>query len=313
VRVGETGDGQRIDNFLARTLKGVPKDRIYRLLRRGEVRVNRARVKPDFRLNIGDDVRLPPVDLPVGGSAPTPGPNARALLREIVLFEDDGLLVLDKPSGMAVHGGSGVSLGVIEMLRGLRPDAPFLELAHRLDRETSGCLLIAKRRSVLRRLHEAMRNGRIGKEYLCLVRDPWLSATRIDARLRRGAPRSGERLVRIDDEDGKASVTLFTPVDHWSHGGWGGSLVRARLVTGRTHQIRVHAAGAGHPLAGDDKYGDREFNQHLREIELRRMFLHAAKIVLPAGVAGPRLEISAPLPRDLASLLARLGLTDAPT
>ena len=308
VHISETEAGQRIDNFLLRTLKGVPKSRIYRLLRRGEVRVNSSRVKASYRVRSGDQVRVPPVDVRPASLAQKPKIGAMARLEAAVIFENERLLVLNKPTGVAVHGGSGISHGVIELLRGARPDAPFLELGHRLDRETSGCLIIAKRRSVLRRLHHALRAHAVHKDYLCLVRDPWTERVRIDAPVRRDVERGSKRIVRVDPQGGREATTLFSPVDHWAANGWGGSLVRARLLTGRTHQIRVHAASAGHPLAGDDKYGDREFNKELRARGLTRLFLHAARLTLPESVTGERLEIMAPMPPDLEKFVQHLGL-----
>lgn len=301
VEVDAGNAGQRIDNFLTARLKGVPKSHLYRVLRKGEVRVNRGRVRPDYRLQSGDVVRIPPLRT-AEREVVTPGQRTLAAVQASILYEDDALLVLDKPSGLAVHGGSGLSFGAIEALRALRPEAHFLELVHRLDRDTSGCLMIAKKRSALRTLHDALREGRVEKIYLALVRGRWSGGQRVDVPLRKNVLQSGERVVRVDDE-GKSAITLFEPVTLTSRA----SLMRVRLKTGRTHQIRVHAAHVGHPLAGDDKYGDAAFNQEMRERGLRRLFLHAASLRLQHPVTGEPLEVAAPLPPDLAAVVE--GLT----
>ncbi len=307
VPVGPEDAGQRIDNFLMRHLRRVPRSIIYRILRRGEVRVNKGRVKPGYRVEAGDVVRIPPLRLPGDGGGPDPGaaPAGRRLAERVV-YEDRALLVVDKPAGMAVHGGSGVSFGVIEALRGARPDAPSLELVHRLDRDTSGLLVLAKRRSALRRLHEALRAGQVDKTYLALVRGHWAGGEhRVDAPLRRNLLRSGERVVRVA-ADGQDALSVFTPLA----AGPEASLVRVELITGRTHQIRVHGAHVGHPLAGDEKYGDAGFNAWLRERGLGRLFLHAWRLALPDPEApGGRRLLSAPLDADLLRPLERLGLT----
>ncbi len=293
--------GQRIDNFLLRVLKGVPKSRIYRLLRKGEVRVNRGRIRADYRLKAGDQVRIPPVRV-TEPRASNPAQGAIDTLARSILYEDERLLVLDKPSGMAVHGGSGLSYGVIEALRALRPDAPYLELVHRLDRDTSGCLLIAKRRSELRTLHELLRRGAVEKRYLLLVRGDWSQGPwKIDAPLRKNQVRSGERMVRVDDE-GRRALTHFRFLVGYGNA----SLMEAELKTGRTHQIRVHAAHAGHPLAGDDKYGDAAFNRELRQKGLKRLFLHAHFVAFRDAERDREIEVSAPLAPDLRKLIQQL-------
>ncbi|MDD3449975.1 MAG: 23S rRNA pseudouridine(955/2504/2580) synthase RluC [Gammaproteobacteria bacterium] len=302
VEVDEGADGQRIDNFLSTRLKGVPRSHLYRLLRKGEVRVNRKRIRPEYRLQSGDLVRIPPVRsaAPVAPARPAEGTAQR--IRESLLYEDAALLVLDKPSGLAVHGGSGLSFGAIEALRSIYPEHRFLELVHRLDRETSGCLMVAKKRSALRALHEALREGRVEKTYLALVRGAWTGGTRrIDAALRKNVLQSGERVVRVDG-DGKSSVSHFEPVARYREA----TLVRVRLETGRTHQIRVHAAHLGHPLAGDGKYGDETFNRRLRELGLKRLFLHAAALRLQHPQTGEPLELEAPLPPELERVLEKL-------
>jgi 23S rRNA pseudouridine955/2504/2580 synthase len=300
--------GQRVDNFLMARLRGLPRTRVYRLLRRGEVRVNGGRIGPEHRLQAGDRVRLPPVDLP------PPRPAAQApdfrlrQLESAILFENERLLVLDKPAGLACHGGSGVDFGVIEALRQLRPQQPFFELVHRLDRDTSGCLLIAKRRSTLRALHEQLRGGVIEKRYLALLVGT-LSGRRqrVDAALDR-YERGGERLVRVSDA-GKPAVTVFHVRERFANA----TLAEAELLSGRTHQIRVHAQHLGHPLAGDPKYGDPTADAALRELGLRRLFLHASRLVIgPLDDDTPR-HFEAPLPAALEHLLQRLRSAHPPT
>ena len=281
--------GQRIDNFLIRMLKAVPRARIYRMLRRGEVRVNGARVKPAYRVRVGDRVRVPPVR---NGRPPTIPPRRHGLeasLRESVLFEDDGLLILDKPAGLAVHGGSGVSLGLIEALRAGRSER-FLELAHRLDRETSGCLIIAKSRGALRELHVLQRERRIGKRYDLLVSGCWPSGLGVvDLRLHRYVTASGERRVRVATH-GKPSRTIFDRVETTPAASW----MRARLHTGRTHQIRVHAAASGHPVLGEDKYGSQTSALCSRAVGVSRLCLHASR--LSFRWHGSLLRVEAPTP-----------------
>lgn len=302
--VDERHAGQRIDNFLMTRLKGLPRTRIYRILRRGEVRVNKGRIRQHYRLKPGDVVRIPPLSLPRKGDPGRPGPALAERVESAILFEDRGLIVLDKPSGVAVHGGSGRSHGVIEALRAARGEGHYLELVHRLDRETSGCLMVAKRRPVLTALHAALRDGRVKKRYRVLVRGRWQGGARdVDAGLTRNVLRSGERVVRIDDA-GKAGRTRFIP----RGAGEAASYLEAVPFTGRTHQIRVHAVAAGHPVAGDTKYGDRDFNRVMRDRGLRRLFLHAASLELENPGDGERLAVEAPLPRELGTLLETLGL-----
>lgn len=305
VRVLEDSDGQRIDNFLLKQLKGVPKSRIYRLLRKGEVRVNGRRAKPENRLALGDTVRIPPVRT-ASERAPNPAQSVLERIEASVLYEDKAFLILNKPSGIAVHGGSGLSYGVIEALRALRPTAPFLELAHRLDRDTSGCLVIAKKRSALRAFQELMRRGGVEKRYLALLMGRWRGgARRIDAPLRKNVLRSGERLVSVS-ADGKAALSLFRPVTIYTPA----SLVEVSLMTGRTHQIRVHARHVGHPIAGDDKYGDAEFNRRMAEQGLGRLFLHASALAFTLEDA-TTIRVEAPLDARLAATLQRLEKNDA--
>ena len=293
--------GQRIDNFLLRFLKGVPKSHIYRLLRKGEVRVNKGRIKPEYRLKSGDQVRIPPVRVAESKPASPSGQSVQKLA-DAVLYEDERLLVLNKPAGMAVHGGSGLSYGVIEALRVLRPQAPYLELVHRLDRDTSGCLLIAKRRSELRMLHELLRKGEVDKRYLLLVQGDWSQGPyRVNAALKKNLLRGGERMVRVD-EDGKTALTHFHFLDSYA----GASLMEAELKTGRTHQIRVHATYTGHPLAGDDKYGDTDFNRRMRRLGLKRLFLHAHTVAFEDIERHRNIHVSAPLSADLRKLIQQL-------
>lgn len=301
VEIGDDEAGQRLDNFLLARLRGVPRSLVYRIVRSGEVRVNSARPKPQQRLQAGDRVRLPPLRVPGREPAAVPGSRLLASLAGRVLYEDETLLVIDKPSGLAVHGGSGVSSGLIEALRALRPDCRSLELVHRLDRDTSGCIMVAKKRAMLRFLHEALREGRVGKSYLALVEGRWpRRRTRVSAALEKNVVSSGERIVRASEE-GKPSETEFAVLRNYA----GATLVEARPLTGRTHQIRVHARHAGHPIAGDDKYGSREFNRRMRELGLKRLFLHASAIRLRLP-SGRELSVEAPLDPELEAFIARL-------
>ncbi|HUO44529.1 MAG TPA: 23S rRNA pseudouridine(955/2504/2580) synthase RluC [Burkholderiales bacterium] len=297
-KVGAEDEGQRLDNYLLKLLKGVPKSHIYRIVRSGEVRVNRGRVAPDYRVRAGDELRLPPLRVADRSAARRSVP-ADARLERAILFEDDYLLALDKPAGMAVHGGSGVSYGVIEQLRAMRPQAKFLELVHRLDRDTSGVLLVAKKRSALTGLHAQLRDGRVSKRYLALVRGKWRDAKRhVRLKLHKYALPSGERRVSVD-AGGRESHTVFRLERAWPDF----SLLQAELKTGRTHQIRVHLSHLGFPIVGDDKYGDFDFNKKLAP-QLKRMFLHASSIGFTHPASGEEIEIAAPLPAELASFLA---------
>jgi 23S rRNA pseudouridine955/2504/2580 synthase len=307
--VGEEGEAQRVDNYLTRLLKGVPKSHVYRILRSGEVRVNSKRVGPDHRLKLGDRLRVPPIQTARPPASAAPAPNGRSRFAGRILFEDDALLVIDKPAGTAVHGGSGVSSGVIEQLRQERPDARFLELVHRLDRDTSGVLMLAKKRSALTELHRQLREGGAHKLYLTLAKGPWSDAKRsVKLALHKYLLASGERRVRVQD-DGQASQTIFRLQRAWPDF----SLLEAELKTGRTHQIRVHLAHLGHPIAGDDKYGDFELNKALGRQGLKRMFLHAFKLTIQHPLSGEPATFEAPLPADLAAFLARLDTIDAGT
>lgn len=295
--------GQRIDNFLRTRLKGVPKTLIYRILRKGEVRVNKGRIKPDYKLQAGDVVRVPPLRM---SEPDEPAPLAQGLLERLeaaIVYEDKGLIVLNKPTGIAVHGGSGLSYGVIEAFRQLRPDAKELELVHRLDRDTSGLLMIAKKRSMLRHLHEALRGDGVDKRYLALVRGSWpTSKKRVSAPLLKNTLRSGERMVEVSDE-GKEALTLFRVVRRF---GEFATLVEASPITGRTHQIRVHARHAGHSIAGDPKYGDEAFDREIRDLGGKRLFLHAhsLRLTLPDGT---ELAVEAPVDELWTATLERLS------
>ena len=295
--------GQRIDNFLRTQLRGVPNTLIYRILRKGEVRVNKGRVKPEYKLQAGDLVRVPPLRL---AERDEPEPLAQGLLERLeaaIVYEDKALIVLNKPAGIAVHGGSGLSYGVIEALRQLRPDAKELELVHRLDRDTSGLLMIAKKRSMLRHLHQALRGDGVDKRYMALVRGRWeTSKKQVNAPLLKNTLRSGERMVEVT-EDGKEALTLFRVLRRF---GDFATLVEARPVTGRTHQIRVHARHAGHSIAGDSKYGDEEFTREIRELGGKRLFLHAYALRVPLPDGG-ELALEAPVDEVWTRTLEKLG------
>lgn len=299
VRIDEEQAGQRIDNFLRREMPGLPKSRLYRIIRRGEVRVNGGRIKVEYRLAAGDEVRIPPARLNEGPAEAAPGQVAR--IEKHVIFEDKRIIVLNKPSGLAVHGGSGVSHGAIELLRAARPEIRDLSLVHRLDRETSGCLVLAKRRSALRALHELFRRGTVEKNYLALVSGDWqFGAHLVDAPLNVEHRRNGERHVVISAA-GKPAQTLFRLSRTFGQF----SLLQCQPQTGRTHQIRAHALHAGHPIAGDDRYGDDEVNKHARKLGLKRLFLHAQSIAFPDD-SGNELHFTAPLPEDLDSFLQKI-------
>jgi 23S rRNA pseudouridine955/2504/2580 synthase len=300
----EAGDvGQRIDNFLLRQLKNVPRSVVYRIVRKGEVRVNGGRVKPDYKLELGDRVRVPPVRQDAQAAPKAPSQSLRDYIASTVIHEDRDLIVVNKPAGVAVHGGSGLAFGVIEALRAQRPELKELELVHRLDRETSGCLLIAKRRSVLRELHAALREREMDKRYLALVGGRWpFGEKTIDLPLKTNQKQGGERVVRVHAE-GQEATTTFRPVRHF---GKLATLLEVDLGTGRTHQIRVHAAHAGYPVAGDEKYGDRERDAKLKPFGLNRMFLHAQSLTFQRSGATEPFTVSAPLPEELQSVLDRL-------
>jgi 23S rRNA pseudouridine955/2504/2580 synthase len=295
--VDEESAGQRLDNFLIRHLKGVPKTHVYRIIRSGEVRVNKGRASADTRIESGDVVRLPPVRISdkVAEKAARPAPGREFPL----LLEDDALMAIDKPAGVAVHGGSGVSFGVIEQLRQARPLAKLLELVHRLDRETSGILLVAKKRSALKHVQDQFRERETGKTYLALVQGQWPEKLKvIDSALHKFLLPDGERRVRVtsnDDPDGMRSITLVKVAERWDTC----TLLEVTIKTGRTHQIRVHLASQGHPIAGDDKYGDFEWNKALQKQGLKRMFLHAWRLQFTHPATGKRVELMSNLPPEL--------------
>jgi 23S rRNA pseudouridine955/2504/2580 synthase len=299
--IGDEASGQRVDNFLLRTLKGVPRSHVYRIVRSGEVRVNGGRVDATYRLRPGDQVRIPPVRVAERSLDARPAAPPREFA---IVHEDDALVVIDKPSGVAVHGGSGVSHGVIERLRAARPGARMLELAHRLDRETSGLLVVAKKRSALAALHALWRDGAVRKEYLAMVKGR-LARDRQTVRvaLRKYLTPEGERRVSVDREAGRAAATIVERID----GDDTMTLVRAILETGRTHQIRVHLAHLGHPLLGDDKYGDFDLNKRLAKSGLGRMFLHAHRLRFAHPLTGETLDLVAPLPPELAAFAGRFA------
>ena len=311
--VAEDGAGQRLDKVLAKLLPGVPRTRIFRLIRKGEVRVNGKRTSPEQRLAAGDKLRVPPVherseaaQVVATGGTPRVPPALIARVNASIVHEDERLLVLDKPSGLAVHGGSGLTYGVIEALRAARPHET-LELAHRLDRDTSGILLVSRKPAALRILHELLREGRVEKSYLALVVGRWeLGRKLVDVPLQTEARVSGERTVRVE-QGGKSARTRFALVQQF---GPRASLIEATLETGRTHQIRVHAAYCGHPVAGDVKYGDAAANASLREAGLQRMFLHAHSVSFDWPQGG-QVSISAPLPAELKAVLDALGAPGA--
>jgi 23S rRNA pseudouridine955/2504/2580 synthase len=299
--------GQRLDNYVQKRLGELPRSRIYRVIRKGEVRVNGKRAGPETRLNASDKIRIPPVRLAPAADPAQPSPDLLGRIREAIVYEDEKLLVLDKPAGVAVHGGSGVSFGVIEALRALRPQES-LELVHRLDRDTSGCLLIARRSAALRSLHALLREDGFEKRYLALLQGKWdLGQKRIDAPLRTDTRVGGERTVRVAAA-GKASVSTFRPVQFF---GKTATLVEVTLETGRTHQIRVHAQHAGHAVAGDEKYGDAAFNAAMRGFGLRRMFLHASSVSF-SWPQGGEFSINTPLPAELGAVLDQLGAMKKP-
>lgn len=302
--IGPDGDNQRIDNFLIKRLKGVPKSHIYRILRSGEVRVNSRRVDADHRLREGDRIRIPPIrTAKTRASKPRQPMNPRFVLE--VLYQDDAMLVINKPAGIAVHGGSGVSLGVIEQLRAQHSEWKFLELVHRLDRETSGVLLLAKKRSALTELHRQIRRGEIEKHYVVLVKGKWCNQRQsVKLPLNKYVTASGERRVSVTAE-GLPAHTVFTLKKSWKDY----SLLDAELKTGRTHQIRVHLAHLGFPIGGDDKYGDFALNKELAKHGLKRMFLHASLAVVSHPVTGAELALAAPLATDLQDFLDYLEQT----
>ena len=303
VTISEENEAQRIDNFLITYLKGVPKSMIYRILRKGEVRVNKKRIKPEYKLAIGDQVRIPPIRI---SEKTVPEISTKlnkvADLEKAIIYEDDVILAINKPSGIAVHGGSGLSFGVIEGLRALRPEAKFLELVHRIDRETSGILLIAKKRSALKSLHEQLRLKQMQKNYLALVKGNWPSECKVvQAPLLKNVLKNGERVVKVNAE-GKPSETRFKVEERFGFA----TLVKASPVTGRTHQIRVHTQYANHPIAFDDRYGDSQFDALLADSKLNRLFLHAANVKFIHPKTLQEMQLNAPLDDVLQNCLTKI-------
>lgn len=302
ITIGAEQAGQRIDNFLITLEKGVPKSRIYRALRKGEVRVNKGRVKQTYKLAAGDEVRVPPLRVTEKADTVHVSDSLAQILREQILYEDDWLLALNKPEGLAVHAGTQIQTGVIEALKKLRPDAPFLELVHRLDRDTSGCLLVAKRRDALIHLQNQMRGSDIDKRYLTLTFGKWPKDDLIvEKPLLKNTVIGGENMVVVDDA-GKPSKTQFIVKETFADC----QLMEVKLFTGRTHQIRVHSASSQHPVAGDSKYGHREFNKQLKQKGLNRMFLHAWRLNVAHPETEQRLQLTAPLPAELTDFIKQL-------
>lgn len=305
VKIGPDADGQRLDNFLFRIAKGVPKSHLYRIVRAGEVRINKKRASVDTRLTLGDELRVPPIRVTDKPKKEVARPISADDLP--ILYEDEHLLVVDKPAGLAAHGGSGVSFGLIERVRAARPNQPYLELAHRLDRETSGVMILVKTRKALVRLHEMMREGEVHKSYRTLVLGDWVNDRQhVKAPLHKYVTASGERRVCVDPEHGLPSHTIFQLIERFGSV----SYLNVDLKTGRTHQIRVHAQYCGHPLVGDEKYGDFEANKAIAKgslgVPFKRMFLHAHHLSFKHPVTGAAMEITAPLPAECADLIACL-------
>jgi 23S rRNA pseudouridine955/2504/2580 synthase len=305
VEVDPEYEGQRIDNYLLNHLKGVPKTHIYRILRKGEVRVNKKRAQPSYRVQAGDLIRIPPVKVAAPTEKSAPPPKLMDLLASRILYEDKYLLIINKPSGIAVHGGSGVKLGLVEALRSMYPKLPHLELAHRLDADTSGCLVLAKKRGILKEMHDLFREGKVTKIYLALTRGHWTKAElRVEVPLFKNQLAGGERIVKVHPE-GKPSLTVFTPIETYANA----TLVEADLYTGRTHQIRVHTQYRKHSIAGDEKYGDKEFNKDMRQLGLKRLFLHSHKVEFYLASQELKVSVTAPLDDDLKEHLDKLHKT----
>jgi 23S rRNA pseudouridine955/2504/2580 synthase len=303
VAISNDQAGQRIDNFLIARLKGVPKSRIYRLLRKGEVRVNKRRVAAFYRLIEGDEVRLPPVMTAEKSVYAPPSKHTAELLRERILYEDDHFLILSKPAGISVHAGSTVRMGVIETLRHLYPALPHLELAHRLDSETSGCLILAKKKRILREIHALLREGKVNKRYFALTRGVWKAhELKVQLPLHKDYQEGGKHVVAVR-QTGKPALTVFKALQTFDKVA---SLMEVQLFTGRTHQIRVHAQHQGHPIAGDDRYGDNEFNKMMREWGLKRLFLHAKSIDFILPSSSQHITVEAPLDPELKAIITAL-------
>lgn len=306
VTITDDHEAQRVDNFLLRYCKGVPKTRIYRALRKGEVRVNQKRVAPDYRLQCGDELRIPPLRMAQPEEIAQSVVNfLRQRVEQAILVETKDYIILNKPAGIPVHGGTGIQSGIIEALRVLRPKLKYLELAHRLDRDTSGCLLIAKKRRLLVHVHDSWRQHQVEKRYVALLQGQWQGGERtVLAKLRKNQLAGGERIVVVDEQGGKPCKTQFRPLRQFKEA----VLVEARLVTGRTHQIRVHAASLGHPIAGDERYGDKAFNKQMRSVGLTRLFLHSSSLYCPLPeLPIELLGVCALLPPELDQILSKLA------
>ena len=302
IDIDETHAGQRIDNFLLNYLNGVPKGHIYKIIRKGEVRVNKGRIRQTYKLSYGDRVRIPPISVMESPSRPSPGRSLQQLIDESIVYEDDYFIAINKPSGVAVHGGSGVSYGIIEAIRALKAGQKFLELVHRLDKDTSGCLLIAKKRTALNTLQNTFRNRETDKRYLALLCGHLpLSEKKVSVPLLRELLKTGDRVVRVDKE-GKEAVSVFNPIEQFTHA----TLSEIKILTGRTHQIRVHAQYLGHCVAGDEKYGNFMCNKRLKEKGLKRLFLHASQISFKHPQNGAAMTLNAPLSDDLENVLLAL-------
>jgi 23S rRNA pseudouridine955/2504/2580 synthase len=300
--ITEDQAGQRIDNFLINLMKGVPKSHIYRIIRKGEVRVNKKRIAAFYRLLPGDSVRLPPVITTEKAKNIPPSEATMLLLKKQIIYEDDQIIIINKPSGMSVHAGTTVRVGVIEAMRHLYPRLPHLELGHRLDSETSGCLILAKKKRVLREIHGLLREGKITKIYWALTQGHWkASELTVDVRLHKHYRDGGKHVVEVD-QAGKTALTIFHPLQTFQQA----ALMEVRLHTGRTHQIRVHASHQGHPIAGDDRYGDTAFNKEMRQQGLKRLFLHAYSLDFVLPSTGQRITVTAPLGKDLNAFLDKM-------
>lgn len=300
ITIAEDYAGQRIDNFLFKKLRNVPKSRIYKMLRKGEVRVNKKRIHQDYKIQANDIVRIPPFWSESTGAAKTPSATLTKLLLDSIAYEDQGLIIINKPAKVAAHGGSGINFGAIETMRHARPDLKDLELVHRLDRDTSGCLMLAKKHSTLRAIHGLIREGLVKKTYLALLCGQLLKEQEVNAPIMKNQLQSGERVVKVS-LNGKKALTVFKPLKIYKNA----TLVEIELHTGRTHQIRVHAAYIGHPVAGDEKYGDKDFNSEMKQLGLNRLFLHAKSLhfYLPTGKL---ISVSLPLSPELANVCDQL-------
>jgi 23S rRNA pseudouridine955/2504/2580 synthase len=302
IKIDEQNTGQRIDNFLFNHLKSVPKGHIYKIIRKGEVRVNKGRIKQTYKLQMDDIVRVPPVKITEKKPVTAPGRSLLTFIEKSIIFEDDYLIAINKPSGVAVHGGSGISYGIIETMRILKPNQKFLELIHRLDRDTSGCLLMAKKRSALINVQNLLRNRQTDKYYLALLCGKVaFSHKKLSMPLLREELKSGERFVKVDPK-GKESTTYFTRIEQYKEA----TLMEIKIVTGRTHQIRVHSQYLGHSVAGDSKYGNFACNQRLKEKGLKRLFLHSAQLSFNHPQTNQKMTIKAPLPEELENFLSGL-------